>query len=92
MQEMGLVMENVQQTQGEEPPPRPSPRLVSVLWRKWVSLSQETETERKHLLKLCEVSDLILLPVLRTSKAWRRDHRSPGPREHRKSLWSVVQR
>lgn len=74
-------------------PPPPPPRLVSVLLRKWVSLSQDTETERKHLLKLlCEVSDLILLPGLRASKAWRWDHRSPGPRKHRKSLWNVVQR
>ena len=90
-------MGGVQQTEGEEPLPPAcplpaGPRLVSVLWRKWLSLSQETERERKHLLKLCEVSDLILLPVLRASKAWRWDHRSPGPHEHRKSLWNVVQR
>lgn len=41
---------------------------MSVPWREGVSLSQETETEKKGLLEQYEVSDLIFLLMLRASK------------------------
>lgn len=38
------------------------------------------------------VRDLTFLPVIRASKAWKWDHSSPGPSEHRNPLWNVVYR